>query len=165
MRRRLTALAAIVGLMMACTQIDDSRTPSYPVSIKLNSAALWATYGVSGLGDSRVFNRSKGLPKNYSYTATTYTGYGGVLLVYGYDFTSQDYGPMAFDMSCPVENNTTALIAFDDEALDAYCSSCGSHYDVMWSAGSPTQGTAVDKKYGLTRYTVTASNSGYVISN
>ena len=165
MAKRTAALAVLILIMVACTEIDDSRTPTYPVSIKLNSAALWTTYGVSGLGDSRVFNKSKGLPKNYSYTATTYTGYGGVLLVYGFDFTTQDYAPVAYDMSCPVENNTSALIAFDEDELDAYCSTCGSRYDVMWSAGSPTQGTAVDKKYGLTRYSVTSSNGGYIISN
>lgn len=165
MNKRLLAVIGIVAILAACTEIDDDRTPSYPVAIKLNSAALWTTYGVSSLGDSQVFSRSKGLPKNYSYTATTYTGYGGVLLVYGYDFSNQTYAPLAYDMSCPVENNTSALIAFDEDALDAYCTTCGSRYDVMWSAGSPTEGTAVTKKYGLTRYTVTASNGGYIISN
>ena len=50
-RRWIACIVMAVVAAVACTCIDDNRTPSYQVYIKLNSVGLWDTYGVRGMGD------------------------------------------------------------------------------------------------------------------
>ena len=167
-RWRLGMLLAGVLAMSACTKIDDNRTPAYMVNIRLDTHALWSTYGVSGMGDYRVFIRDKKLPSNYPYTANTYTGFGGVLLMVGYDFTTQSYGvPVAYDMACPYENRQSVTVTYNSSNMEeAYCPNCGSRYNVLEGGGAATSGPAYERHFGLTRYRVTASaNGGYVVSN
>lgn len=157
---------AVALMSVECTTIDSSRIPSYVVYIKLNTAALWQIYGVSGVGDYTVFNKEKKLPSNYSYTATTYTGFGGVLLMCGYSSSTQTYGaPVAYDMACPVECSKDVVVSYDSNTFEAYCPKCGSHYNVLEGDGAAVSGTAAEKNYGLTRYTVYAENGGYIITN
>lgn len=165
--QRIFAILLIAASMAACTKIDDKRTPAYMVNIRLNSAALWSTYGVSGMGsDCRTFIRAKQIPKNFPYTANTYTGFGGVLLIMGYDFTTQSYGvPVAYEMSCPVETRNDVVVSYDTKTFEAYCPKCGSRYNVMEGGGAGCSGPALEKKFGLTRYHVYADNGGYTITN
>ena len=64
---------ALCFIHAGCTQIDDNRIPSVPVSINLADAGLWNVYGVSGFGVWRTFERDLGLPQGFHYTGTTYT--------------------------------------------------------------------------------------------
>ena len=87
-----------------CNAIDNTRIPALAVNIRLTKIGLWNTYGVAGFGQYRYFIKENREPSNFPYTETTYTGYGGVLLIGGMDpFTSETNVPLAYDMSCPVE--------------------------------------------------------------
>lgn len=160
-------LAALLSCVVACDSTDDNRIPAYPVQIMLNNPGLWQTYGVAGYGESRMFIRQNRVPSNFQYLETTYTGFGGVLLIMGMNpFTGGDMIPLAYDLACPVECKEYIRVSVDPETLEAVCSSCGSHYDVTMSGGAPTAGPALtgSVKYALQRYAVLPASGGYVIS-
>ena len=75
-------IVALIALTFtsSCDQIDNKSVPNFTVRINLGDYARWTTYGVNGVGDYRIFNREKGLPKNFPYDMNTWTGFGGVLL-------------------------------------------------------------------------------------
>ena len=154
----LVALAMIVWCG-ACDTIDNKVIPRYTVRIDLGSYAMWSVYGVNGMGDYRIFNRDKRLPSNYPYDVNTYTGYGGVLLMMGID------GPMAYDLSCPVEASQEVILSIDPNNFDAVCSRCGSRFNPLTGMGAPLSGVAINNKVGMRQYRATPSNGGYFISN
>lgn len=132
---------------------------------------MWNTYGVSGVGISRNFINRDGeiSPSGFPYTATTYTGFGGVLLIGGVDpFTSEPNVPLAYDLACPVECKSTVRVHIDPDNLNAVCPVCGSQYDVVMAGGSPVGGPALtgEYKYGLRRYVCDPlGQGGYFIHN
>lgn len=159
-------LAALLLAAASCTKIDNKSTPNYPVRINLGSYAMWATYGVNGLGEYKLFCRTKQLPSNFPYNANTYTGFGGVILIYGLDISTSTYGPIAFEAACPVENKPTVLLDIDPDNFDAVCPNCKSRYNVIGGAGGPISGQAVEKKKGLRSFIVRQSvNGGYIITS
>ena len=161
-----TGIAAC--LLASCDKVNNTSLPSYTVRINLSDIARWNTYGVSGVGDYRIFNRTKRLPSNFPYDVNTYTGYGGVLLMMALDIksTSTSYVPVAYDAACPVEKNADVAVIIDASNFEAVCPQCGSHYNVLTGAGGPISGTALTRKLGLTPYTVRASTSGgYIITS
>ena len=165
MRRSLAILLTAVAAV-ACTTIDDNRTPAYQVNVRLNSVGLWDTYGVHGMGEYRVFSLRKKLPTNFHFTANTYTGFAGVLLLMGFDFTTQTYNtPVAFEIACPVENRADVTVDYNPDTFEAVCPVCGSHYNVLEAGGAAVQGLAYDRHYGLTCSRVTPDNGGYIITN
>ena len=85
----IIALIILATALPACTKIDDNHTPAYQVNIRLNSAAMWNTYGVHSIGEYKIFSVRKKLPSNFHFTANTYTGFAGVMLLQGFDFTTQ----------------------------------------------------------------------------
>ena len=107
----LAAFTALMALTMfsACDHIDNKTVPRFMVRIDLGNYAMWGAYGVYGMGDYRIFNREKRLPSNFPYNVNTYTGYGGVLLMMGID------GPMAYDLSCPVESSQEVILSISAE--------------------------------------------------
>jgi len=157
----LHSLLALFLLLAAtgCDHIDNKSVPNFTVRIDLGNYALWNTYGVVGMGDYRIFNRDKRLPSNFPYNVNTYTGYGGVLLMMGMD------GPMAYDLSCPVEISQNITLSIDANNFDAVCPRCGSHYNPLTGAGGPVSGVAINNKVGMRQYRVNPSNGGYFISN
>lgn len=157
----LLTATALVALMMfsACERIDNKTVPRYMVRIDLGNYALWGAYGVTGMGDYRIFNRDKHLPSNFPYNVNTYTGYGGVLLMMGID------APMAYDLSCPVECSQDIVLSISDENFDAICPRCGSHFNPLTGDGGPVSGVAINNKVGMRQYRVMPSNGGYVIAN
>lgn len=166
------ALAALLIVpAVSCNSIDDDRIPALPVSINLANHALWNTYGVSGFGISRNFilSATKREPAGFSYSSTSATGFGGVLLIGGMDPFSGEPGiPLAYDLSCPVERKADIRVAVNSETFEAVCPVCGSAYDVTMAGGSPVSGPAYTgkHKYGLRRYRCLASqNGGYMITN
>lgn len=149
------AVAAIFAFISsACHTIDDDRIPVAPVDIVFNTVADWNIYGVAGAMDYRYFIRDLRKPSNYPYTAMTYTGFGGVLLV------SDVMGnPQAYDLACPVEADKNVRVEIDDEFL-AHCPKCGSTYNVFSLLGHPVSGRATELGYGLRRYHVGPGRNG-----
>ena len=155
------ALAALLLLVTAsaCEHIDNKAIPRFIVRIDLGNIALWNTYGVSGMGDYRIFNREKNIPSNFPYNVNTYTGYGGVLLMMGMD------APMAYDLACPVEASQSIILSINPDNFEAVCPRCGSRYNPLTGAGGPLSGVAINTKVGMRQYRVVPSGYGYVISN
>lgn len=164
-------LMALLSANSACNQVDDDRIPSLPVYINLADAGLWNSYGVSGVGISRNFINSQGVisPAGFPFTANTYLGFGGVLLIGGVDpFTSEPNVPLAYDLSCPVECSPTVRVAIDPDNLEAVCPVCGSRFDVVMAGGSPVGGPALtgEYKYALRRYVCDpGQGGGFIIHN
>jgi hypothetical protein len=162
----ILAATASLAILGGCDKVDNKVVPNFTVRINLGTYALWTTYGVNGVGDYMIFNRQKQLPKNFAYTANTYTGYGGVLLIMGLDISSNTYAPLAYDLSCPVENRADVTLSVDPSNFEAFCPKCQSRYNVLTGAGGPIKGTALAQKVGLRTYKVyTSSNGGYIITS
>lgn len=166
----MMASAALLSAAVACNQVDDDRIPSLPVYINLSGAGMWNTYGVAGIGLSRSFINAGGVasPSGFPFTANTYLGFGGVLLIGGIDpFTSEPNVPLAYDLACPVERDQSVRVTVDPDNFEAVCRKCGSRYDVVMAGGSPVAGPALtgDVKYGLRRYVCSPDYGGYIIHN
>lgn len=163
----LVCFACVVA-PTACDDVDSSRIPAYKVQIALNNIGLWNTWGVGGYGQYRRFIREEREPAGFSFRETTYTGYGGVLLIMGMDpFGEGDIIPLAYDLSCPVECKPDIRVAIDDDNLEAVCPQCGSRYNVLMNGGAPVAGQAAtgSVKYQLQRYQCIGSAAGgYVIT-
>ena len=123
--------------------------------ITFPTVAQWNVYGVSGALDWRRFVRSERIPGDFPYTAMTYTGYGGVLLVC--DVLGN---PLAYDLSCPVECSQNVRVEISTSDNVAVCPKCGSKYNVFSLYGHPVSGPAADRGYGLTRYKVVPGREG-----
>ena len=170
---KLTSLLAATLLLVVsggCNTVDDDRIPSLAVNINLSTPDLWTVYGVSGYGDFRTFIYSLGEPRNFAYTVGSCTGFGGVLLVSGFNpFTLEAAVPMAYDLACPVELQADVRVRMvtGEETLPvAVCPECGSKYDVMERAGAPISGPALSDRYGLARYEcLPSAYGGYIIVN
>ena len=157
-----TIVAALMLLLTAasgCDHIDNKTIPRFSVRIDLGSYALWNTYGVSGMGQFRIFNREKNVPSNFPFNVNTYTGYGGVLLIMGID------SPLAYDMACPVEISPEVTLSMDASNFEAVCPRCGSRFNPLTGDGGPVSGVAINNKVGMRQYHVSPSNGGYVIAN
>lgn len=154
----------ILGLLSSlifgsCEKIDSNRIPYSPVNIELDNAGLWQIYGVHSMGENRSFIKSLKVPANYNYTALTYTGYGGVVIIGG-----PNNEVLAYDLCCPVEARSDTRININSK-YEGECPVCGSRYDLLYLGGGPISGPAVNKKYGLQRYRATANPlGGYVIN-
>lgn len=142
--------SALSVAMLSCHRIDDDRLPPAPVNIVFNEGQ-WAVYGVAGPTDTQRFVRTLSMtePAGFPYTASTYTGFGGVLLAVDYN-----NNPVAYDLSCPFEARADIRVAVDRQHLDARCPECGSTYDIFGGYGRPLSGPSAERGYGLTRYRV-----------
>lgn len=149
-------LLGVVG--SGCNSLDDDRIPAMAVNISFPTVAQWDIYGVSSALDHRRFIPEQGLPKGFFYTATTYCGFGGVLLVGDVLGT-----PMAYDLACPVECKASVRVNIDSESNLAECPVCHSTYDVFSLQGHPVSGEAAQKGYGLRRYHVGPRNGVYML--
>lgn len=149
--------ATLLTALSGCGEtVNNHRIPAMPVDIHLHTPGLWNTYGVGGIGMYRIFNKETNTPPDFPWTANTFTGYGGVLLV-GVDaaanFGDQQwpYLPMAFDMSCPVEAEPNIVVYVDEMKFEAVCPKCQSRY-TLYSGGGPVAGPAAGLRYGLEQY-------------
>lgn len=155
--RKIIYITLTVALLMiagGCDKVNNTEVPKYPVRLQLKDYGLWSVYGVHGLGDWKLFVRSKGLPEGFPYNANTLTGYGGVLLMMG----SQSY-PVAYDASCPVENQQSIIVEVASN-LEAVCPKCGSRYNVFEYAGQAVSGIAATSKLGLRIITIRDYDQG-----
>ena len=166
MIKKTLLLIMLLGVFASCNHIDNKVLPSYTVRIDLGTYGVWNTYGVTGVGDYRIFSREKQLPASFPYNANTFTGFGGVLLIMGLDTSTGSYAPLAFDAACPVERRPEYTLTVDPTTFDAICPKCGSHYNVLNGAGGPLSGTALSQKVGLQPYKCRQSvNGGYIITS
>lgn len=163
---KICIMLTLLLAMASCEHINNKEVPEFTVRLDLGTYAVWNTYGVSGVGDYRYFNRDKKIPSNFPYNINTYTGFGGILLIQGLDASTGSYAPIAFDAACPVENTMDVIVGIDSENFDAICPKCGSHYDVLMGGGGPKSGVALTHKFGLRSLKVRAStNGGYFITS
>ncbi|NLB03611.1 MAG: hypothetical protein GX841_09545, partial [Bacteroidales bacterium] len=77
-------------------------------------------------------------PGDYYYitepqTASDRLGYGGLLLVRGFD--DQYY---AYDLACPVECRTDVRVGQPSEVLEVVCPQCGESYQLGFGLGTPS---------------------------
>lgn len=161
--RNIIALATTLISFTACESVNDERIPPYAVNLQLDNQGLWDTYGVHGYGQYRYFIKEEKIPSNYSFTALSMTGFGGILLISGYE--NGDYNmPLAYDLACPVEARQNTRISIDKSNFQAYCPKCGSRFDVCEGAGRPVYGKALELNYGMKKYHVFPSSlGGYTI--
>lgn len=160
-------ISALLTLTLcSCHQLNDERIPSYAVNIDLSNPGLWNSWGVAGFGDYNYFIINLRWPIGFTYTYNSATGYGGVLLISGFNPATGDVGPLAYDMSCPVERLPDVRVYIDPESetWEAECEECHSRYDVTGGLGAPVSGPALSMKYALTPYFCYPVNGGYVIT-
>lgn len=146
------AILALAG--SSCDSVDNKRLPVVPVSLMFWTQADWDTYGVTGAGQYRIFNKEKRIPTGFNYLAASYTGFGGVLLCS--TFLGE---PVAFDAACPVECRADVVVFINDN-FEAECPRCHSRYDVFSLMGGCISGEAAEKGYGLQIYNVTPGRNG-----
>ena len=167
-RLRTAALIVTAGLLLSsCQQLDDERIPAMAVSIDLSNPGIWNTYGVHAYGQHQdfIFTSNLRKPAGFPYSYNSATGYGGVLLIKGQNVFTGDNGPLAYDLSCPVERLPDVRVYVDDETMEAVCPKCDSHYNVVGANGAPTSGPAVSMKYALTPYVCYPTiDGGYIIT-
>ena len=163
MFRRLFACLVAGIILCACQPLNDERIPMMPVYIDLSNPGIWSTYGVFGFGDFRYFIMEDRDPPGFPYTYNSATGYGGVLLVGGQNAYTGEAGPLAYDLSCPVERMPDVRVFYDPNIMMAVCPVCRSIYDVVEAGGAPKDGPALGMHLAMTPYSVYGTNTGGVI--
>ena len=151
----------------ACHQLNDERIPAMAVSIDLSNQGIWDTWGVHYPGQHFEFILRNPVrePAGFPYSYGSATGYGGVLLIYGQNSFTGEVGPLAYDLSCPVERMPEITVYVDENSLEAICPDCGSHYNVLEAGGAPTEGPADAMHYAMTQYQCLPTiNGGYIIT-
>lgn len=152
---RFGSIFLMLLILASCRKVDNNRLPPAPVSLTFYTVAEWDKYGVPGALSFRSFIKSERIPADFSYTALSQTGFGGVILcgdIFG--------APVAYDLACPVEMKADIRIQVDPETNKAFCPRCKSVYDVFTNYGNPISGEAAENGWGLTRYYVGAGRSG-----
>lgn len=138
-----------------------------PVSIDMSNQGIWNSYGVDGYGEFNYFilDSTTRIPAGFPYTLYSATGYGGVLLIGGQNPYTGEAGPLAYDLSCPVERLPNVRVYVDGNSMEAICPDCGSHYNVTEAGGAPMSGPAEAMHYALTPYQCYPTvNGGYIIT-
>lgn len=161
----LVISAIVCTLLSGCNTNDDDRIPNMAVSINLSDAGLWNRFGVSGFGIPQYFIKNLQQPAGFSYLDRSRTGYGGVLLINGFDYRINEVAPLAYDLACPVERDANIRVTVDPDTFEAICQECGSTYDVTMGAGAPISGQAASDHYALRQYNCVANGQGYIIVN
>ena len=113
MLRYISVIVAMFALL-SCSDVNDDRIPVTAVNIDLGNQGYWDTYGVHTVGQFRYFIKSEKQPADFPYTAMTYTGFGGILLV-----TDMSGSPLAYDLGGPGECTPHVRGVFDTSATPA----------------------------------------------
>jgi hypothetical protein len=138
-----------VVLALACDDNSESIIPSYRVYLDLN-LNFYTVLKTPG-GYQAITERPN---------ASSYIGYGGVLVVCTYDGNYY-----AYDLSCPYEKKPDTKLSVD-ASMKAVCKKCGSEYNgIFWGNRAPSAGPALKDGLTLRNYTVTFSNDKIQIIN
>lgn len=153
----LIILPLLALLLGSCEHVDFDRVPPMTVRLSFDTQAEWTKYGTPGALDHREFilQGNTRIPSDYPWTALTYTGYGGILLV-----GDINGAPYAYDLCCPVELKRDIRVEVDEQSHEAVCPKCGSHYGIFSNYGMPLSGEAKKLKRGLRRFSVGPGNNG-----
>lgn len=128
------ALSMTIGV--SCSSNTEPDTPVAPVYME---RSLYET-------DLQPLSSPGGMVRvTRPRSSSEQLGYGGLLIVRSL-IEEQFY---AYDLACPYEAPRHALLELGD--LDAYCPSCGSHYEVLYGSGAPSLGIS---RSPLRRYRV-----------
>lgn len=152
--RALVVVMLLMCLLGSCSHVDNRRLPAANVYLVFWTQADWVTYGVSGAGSHKRYIKSERIPSDFPYSATSATGYGGLLVC-----TSYNGDPLAYDLACPVECRGDVRVFINEDNL-AECPKCHSCFDVFMQYGAPVSGEAAEKGYGMQLYNVTGGRSG-----
>lgn len=141
--------------------VDESANiPPMPVYINLSGGSMWAIFGVYNPLETRYFNVEQGVPSGFPYTANSFTGFGGVLLVHN------AMGQVcAYDAACPYEHRKDVVLRIDQTDFQAVCPNCGSRFEIISGNGIPMSDKALELGYALKSYRVVPSDNGYIITN
>lgn len=153
----MAAILAVAAFVTSCDSVDFDRIPPTNVRLSFDTQAEWVKYGTPGALDHKMFyiDGADRHPADFPWTALTYTGYGGILLVG--DISG---APYAYDLACPVELRRDVRLRIDTETNEAYCPVCGSRYSVYTNYGNPLSGEAKKLKRGLRRFNVGPGMNG-----
>lgn len=148
------AAGVLSAAIISCSKVDDNRIPPTRVNIQFRNVGEWDIYGNPAACSVKIFDKEKGIPAASFFTATTFTGFGGVMLVA--DPTGEF---RAYDRACPVEARRDAVVVFDADNPQgaARCTVCKSTFDI-YNYGAAVSGRAADMHYGLRRLRVSVVN-------
>lgn len=139
----------LLSLLFACDDVVDSVVPRARVDLELNTRTTGRDF--EGKGYQLITTPP---------TASSYVGYGGILLIKGYTSNSEVY---AFDLACPVENKPTTRLTVQD-GYKAVCPKCGSSFDMIrYGNPAPSSGPAHDQRLLLRRYNAHYSEATYCV--
>lgn len=151
---RFLALVCMLLVVGACQKVMINPIPSARVSIPIDvyytDMELEPVLGIKSYTQKRY--------------ETDYLGFGGVVVIHGYDGASTmgEYALYAFDLACPNEVLPTVRVEPHSDGT-ATCPTCKTVYDMTWGFGNPLSGPS---KYALRRYSIIPRGSGeYEVRN
>ncbi|MGL4332680.1 MAG: hypothetical protein ACRCSR_07815 [Bacteroidales bacterium] len=147
--------AAIVFIMTACGNSETvSRIPDASVNVRVN-IDYWK---LSAVLDYHRFVDKQGLP------ASSFLGFGGILVVNGFPLNGESVAYYAYDLSCPVEARPDIRVTINPELLQAECPKCKSRFAVFEGGGFPVYGEAKTNSLYMKQYKTRLSGRDIYIS-
>ncbi|MGL5317732.1 MAG: hypothetical protein ACRC9Q_03435 [Bacteroidales bacterium] len=151
-----TFITIICSLVLSGCENSEtlSRIPEASVNLRVN-IDYWK---LTALLDYHRFLDKQGLP------ASTYLGYGGILVVNGFTFNGESEAFYAYDLACPVEAQTDVRVTINNDLIQAECPKCKSRFAVFEGGGVPVWGEAKKNSLFLKQYKTKLSGRDILIS-
>ncbi len=138
-------------MFSSCDKSLNSEIPSLPVFLDIRMDLN----NLSTPGSYKAITRKP--------DASSYIGFGGVLIVRGYDVATD--AVYAYDLACPYEKIHTTRITVNENNI-AVCSTCGSEFNgIFWGSPAPTAGPAFNEKLYLRRYNAFINDFNIIVNN
>lgn len=150
MNKSLLVLSVLlISFFSSCDKSLDSDIPSLPVYLSIKTDLT----GLSVPGAYKTYPKAP--------DASSYIGFGGVLVLCGYDAPEV----FAFDMACPYEVDKNVRIKVDSNNIGV-CAKCGSEFNsIFWGSPAPSSGPAFEKNLFLRRYNAFVQNMTITVTN
>ena len=148
--RRSIILSCLCCLFITCTKDYYNPIPSRYVYIEVDLD--FRDKVLKSIPSYKIFT------SNNTIRGKEYVGFGGVLVTHT---LFDEY--KAFDIACPHEVRTNAIIEIDDE-YNAVCKICGSKFEVIqnYSSGISIGGPS---KYPLRSYPIALRGNTLIVRN